>query len=98
MTEANEKAKGLKDNEVGQSELMDGLDPLFPTRKEIEQMARSNPVLCRAINMGAMQKLNWVETMHLAVKCLVEYSDDQKKTMIKMAEISTVSLLIKDRG
>ena len=80
-----------------ESELKDGLDPLFPTREEIEQMARSNPILYRAIKMGAMRELNWVETMHLAVKCLVEYSDDQKKTMIKMTELSTRPLIFKER-
>lgn len=72
----------------------DRLDPLFPTKKEIEQMARSNPVLYRAIRIGEMQKLNWVETLHLAVKCLVEYSDDQNKIMIKIVELSGKPLII----
>lgn len=82
---------------ISESELKDGLDPLFPTREDIEQMAKSNLVLCRAINMGAMQKLSWTETLHLAVKCLVEYSDDQTENMIKMAELSTRPLTIKVR-
>lgn len=86
-----------KQKDCSQSALNELLDPLFPTREDIEQMARSNPVLCRVINIGAMQRLNWVETMHLAVKCLVEYSDDREKTLLKIVELSGQPLVIKER-
>ena len=71
------------------SALNDGLDPLFPTRQDIEQMAESNPVLYRAIKMAEMQKVQtWAEVLQIAVKCLVEYSDAQNERMVKIVELS----------
>lgn len=97
MDKCHKKKTSLKDNTEPGDEVPCSaeLDPLFPTREDIEQMARSNPVLRQSIIMGAMQKLNWVETMHLAVKCLIEYSDAQNKKMIKIVELSGKPLIIK---
>ena len=67
----------------------DGLDPSFPTRQDIEAMAKNNPVLYRAIKTAEMLKVQtWAEVLQLAVKCLVEYSDAQNERMIKIVELS----------
>ena len=66
-----------------------GLDPSFPTRQDIEAMAKNNPVLYRAIKTAEMLKVQtWAEVLQLAVKCLVEYSDAQNERMIKIVELS----------
>lgn len=71
-----------------------GAKSLYPTREEVEQMARNNIVLYQALRVAESRKLNWVETLHLAVKCLVEQNDCQHKNMVRMAELSTATFIV----
>ena len=58
------------------------------TRKYIELMALSKPVLYKAIRVGQSKGLSWIETMYFAVECLIKYSDDQLENAIRAEELS----------
>lgn len=79
------------------SELNDGLDPLFPTREEIEKLAHNNPILYAAMKAKEAEGLSWTETLQFAVKYLIEKNNELQDRMIKMAELSTRPLVIEKR-
>ncbi len=75
----------------------DGLDPLFPTREEIEKLAYNNLILYAAIKAKEAEGLSWTETLQFAVKYLIEKNNELQDGMIKMAELSTRPLVIEKR-
>ena len=64
----------------------------IPTRRDIEEIARSNQTLYRALQTGQVIGISWVNILQLAVKCLVEYSDRLLENAIKAEELSTKPL------
>jgi hypothetical protein len=64
----------------------DGLDPLCPTREEIEKLAYNNLILYSAMRAKEMSKLSWTETLQLAVKFLIEQNNDLQNKLIRAAE------------
>ena len=84
-----------KKREGNKSKLNDGLDPLFPTREEIERLAYNNIILYAAMQAKESEGLSWTETLQFAVKYLIEKNNELQDSMIKMAELSTRPPIIK---
>jgi len=85
-----------KEPKVSESPSLTGYDPLFPTRAEIERLAYNNIILYAAMRTKEAEGLDWTETLQFAVKFLIEENDGLKDTMIKMQELSTRPLIIKE--
>lgn len=85
------------ENRVSKSALAPGLDPLFPTREEIEKLAYNNLILYAAMRAKEAAGLSWTETLQFAVKYLIEKNNELQDNMIKRAELSTRPLVIKGR-
>lgn len=88
-----------KDESKGESavRLSDGLDPLFPTREEIEKLAYNNLILYAAMTAKETHGLTWTETLQFAVKHIIEKNNELQEQMIKMAKLSTKPLIIEKR-
>lgn len=75
----------------------DGLDPLFPTKEEIEKLAYGNIILYTALQAKELKGLSWTETLQFAVKHLIEKNNGLQDQIIKTVELSGRPLVIEVR-
>ena len=71
-----------KEMNGNKSKLNDGLDPLFPTKEEIEKLAYNNLILYAAMTAKETKGLSWTETLQFAVKHLIEKNNELQEQAV----------------